>query len=328
MKAAKDKTCDGFGNLTGMTPTGSGSAPALSVSVNPATNQFLPSNVFNVGHDGNGNVTQFGPSGSLTNLTYDVSNRLATLNSSNNAYAYSSTNQRVYFHNSAGTASLYIYGQGGKKLATYTVGIANNQVSFTLQSQNVYFAGKLISAEGNAVAVDRLGSVRWNAASGSHTYYPYGAEYNPTPGNTEKYATYTRDNLTGLDYAMNRYFYSAWGRFMSPDGYMASAHLGNPHSWNRYTYTTSDPINRRDASGKDDDDDDDGGDDGVVDSYCDENGNCTFYSFPFGAIRRCHFREASQRVEGQGEPCARASCVPASPCDHTLRNARRLGHAF
>jgi len=176
------------------------------------------------------------------------------LNSSNNAYAYSSTNQRVYFHNSAGTASLYIYGQGGKKLATYTVGIANNQVSFTLQSQNVYFAGKLISAEGNAVAVDRLGSVRWNAASGSHTYYPYGAEYNATPNNTEKYATYTRDNLTGLDYAMNRYFYSAWGRFMSPDPYSGSAHLGNPQSWNRYTYTTNDPVNRRDPQGLNDDD--------------------------------------------------------------------------
>jgi YD repeat-containing protein len=78
---------DGFGNLTAMSGNGS---PPLSVSVNPATNQFLPSNVFNVAYDGNGNVTQFGPSGSLTNLTYDVSNRLATVNSSNNAYAYSS----------------------------------------------------------------------------------------------------------------------------------------------------------------------------------------------------------------------------------------------
>jgi hypothetical protein len=72
MKAAKDKTYDGFGNLAGMTPTGSGSAPALSVSVNPATNQISPTNIL---YDPNGNVTQFGPSGSLTNLTYDVSNR-------------------------------------------------------------------------------------------------------------------------------------------------------------------------------------------------------------------------------------------------------------
>jgi hypothetical protein len=171
--------------------TGNGSPP-LSVSVNPATNQFLPSNVFNVGYDGNGNVTQFGPSGSLTNLVYDVSNRLATVNS-NNAYAYTSTNQRVYFRNSAGTETLYIYGQSGKKVATYTVAMASGQVAFTLQSQNVYFGGKLISAEGNAVAADGPGSVRWNAGA-SHTYYPFGAEYNPTP-NTRRSTPPTRATI-------------------------------------------------------------------------------------------------------------------------------------
>ena len=57
---------------------------------------------------------------------------------------------------------------------------------------------------------------------------------------------------------MNRYFYSAWGRFMSPDGYMGSAHLGNPQSWNRYTYATNDPANRRDPKGQEDGYGDDG----------------------------------------------------------------------
>jgi hypothetical protein len=41
-------TYDGFGNLTAMSGNGS---PPLSVSVNPATNQFLPSNVFNVAYE-------------------------------------------------------------------------------------------------------------------------------------------------------------------------------------------------------------------------------------------------------------------------------------
>ena len=190
---------DGFGNLTGM--AGGGGAPSLSVSVNAATNQISPTNIL---YDGNGNVTQFGPSGSLTTMAYNVANRMATVNSTN-AYAYDPASQRVYFRNSAGAETLYVYGAGGKKLATYTIaGITGSQVNFTMQSQNVYFAGKLISAEGNAVAVDRLGSVRWNAASGGHTYYPYGAEYGATTNDTEKYATYTRDALTGLDYAMNR----------------------------------------------------------------------------------------------------------------------------
>src|SRR6202167_430828 len=161
-------TYDGFGNLTGM--TGSGGAPSLSVSVNAATNQISLTNIL---YDGNGNVTQFGPSGSLTTMAYNVANRMATANSTN-AYAYDPANQRVYFRNSAGAETLYVYGAGGKKLATYTIaGITGTQVNFTMQSQNVYFAGKLISTEGNAVAVDRLGSVRWYAASGGHTHYPH-----------------------------------------------------------------------------------------------------------------------------------------------------------
>src|ERR1700691_809946 len=251
-------TYDGFGNLTGVTGSGGG-APSLSVSVNAATNQISPTNIL---YDGNGNVTQFGPSGSLTTMAYNVANRMATANSTN-AYAYDPANQRVYFRNSAGAETLYVYGAGGKKLATYTIaGITGTQVNFTMQSQNVYFAGKLISAEGNAVAVDRLGSVRWNAASGGHTYYPYGVEYSATTNDTEKYATYTRDTLTGLDYAKNRYYSSTWGRFMAPDPSHASMHLQTPLSWNRYTYTLGDPIGGNDPRGLDSDDD---GDDGCPD---------------------------------------------------------------
>jgi RHS repeat-associated protein len=264
-------TYDGFGNLTGM--TGSGGAPSLSVSVNPATNQITPTNVL---YDGNGNVTQFSPSGSLMTLGYDVVNRMASVNSTN-AYAYSPANQRVYFRSSAtGTETLYVYGTDGKKLATYTIaGITGSQVNFAMQNQNVYFAGKLISAEGNAVAVDRLGTVRWNATSGGHTYYPYGAEYSATLNDTEKYATYTRDTLTGLDYAMNRYYSSPWGRFMTPDRSWSSARPGNPQSWNLYAYAVNDPVNGNDPSGNDTYVIDD---DGTIVGSCDDDGNCTYYA--------------------------------------------------
>jgi RHS repeat-associated protein len=264
-------TYDGFGNLTGM--TGNGGAPSLSVSVSPATNQITPTNVL---YDGNGNVTQFSPMGSLMTLGYDVVNRMAAVNSAS-AYAYSSANQRVYFRNSTGTETLYVYGTDGKKLATYTIaGITGTtQVNFTMQSQNVYFAGKLISAEGSAVAVDRLGSVRWNAATGGHTYYPYGAEYIATLNDTEKYATYTRDTLTALDYAMNRYYSSSWGRFMTPDRSWSSARPGNPQSWNLYAYAVNDPINGNDPSGNDTYVFDD---DGTLVGSCDDDGNCTYYA--------------------------------------------------
>jgi RHS repeat-associated protein len=215
-------------------------------------------------------VTAYGPPPAAA-LGYDVANRLATVNTTN-VYAYDPANQRVYF-NTAGTETLYFYGLGGKKLATYTIAPSGSQVSFTFLSRNIYFAGKLISAEGKAVSVDRLGSVRWNATAGNHTYYPYGAEYSATSNDTEKYASYTRDSLTGLDYAMNRYYSSAWGRFMTPDPSYASMDLRIPQSWNRYMYALGDPIAESDPSGLDEAD---YGDDGGGDLGCPDAEMCFF----------------------------------------------------
>ena len=83
---------------------------------------------------------------------------------------------------------------------------------------------------------------------GYQAQYPYGVEYTLTVNDREKYATYTRDSV-GLDYAMNRYYSSQWGRFLSPDPYGGSAATGNPQSWNRYAYAGSDSVNNSDPSG-------------------------------------------------------------------------------
>jgi len=97
------------------------------------------------------------------------------------------------------------------------------------------------------VQVDRLGSVAYNG--GTRRYYPYGVEYTATGNDTEKYATYTRDSATGLDYAVNRYYSSQWGRFVSPDPSAGSIRADNPQTWNRYMYVMNDPVNRNDVSG-------------------------------------------------------------------------------
>ena len=79
-------------------------------------------------------------------------------------------------------------------------------------------------------------------------YYPYGEE---KPGATaqgrEKFGTYYRDN-TGLDYAMNRYYHSGHGRFVTPDP-AAPGDPANPQSWNLYSYVEGDPINLNDPDG-------------------------------------------------------------------------------
>jgi len=111
------------------------------------------------------------------------------------------------------------------------------------QSENVYFTGILVSA-----GTDRLGSVTHNGA-GDRRYYPYGVGYTTSTDDTEKYATYTRASLTGLDYAVNRYYSSQWGRFLSPDPARGSVFPPDPGTWNRYPYVKNDPVNESDPSG-------------------------------------------------------------------------------
>src|SRR5450755_1641366 len=233
-------TYDGFGNLTTMAPY-----PTLNMGVNWQTNQLTNG----TGYDSYGNVTSLPPP-STTTMSYDVGNRMVNVNGAQ-VYAYDQGNQRVYYRNTSGVETIYLYGAGGQKLAAYQTTVASQAITLTFQSGNVYFAGKLVGAENNAVAVDGLGSVRWSAAGGGHTYYPYGVEYSTSSGDTEKYATYTRDSLTGFDYAMHRYYFSQWGRFISPDPSWGSARPGLPQSWNRYWYANGDPVNNSDPSGLD-----------------------------------------------------------------------------
>jgi RHS repeat-associated protein len=69
------------------------------------------------------------------------------------------------------------------------------------------------------------------------------------PNDQVKFATYTRDAATGLDYADQRYYSSSFGRFTTPDPFKPSADPQNPTSWNRFTYVLGDPANKNDPQG-------------------------------------------------------------------------------
>ena len=166
-------------------------------------------------------------------------------------YGNDASNLRVYYRSTSNAETIYLYGADGKKLGIYAVAsVTNTAIQFTQQGGKVYFAGRLLG-----VSVDRLGSVRYGGASGVgyQAQYPYGVEYTTTVNDREKYATYTRDSLTGLDYVVNRYYWSLWGRFLSPDPYVGNSggpgDPADPQSWNRYSYTRNDPVNRLDPSG-------------------------------------------------------------------------------
>jgi RHS repeat-associated protein len=91
--------------------------------------------------------------------------------------------------------------------------------------------------------VDRVGS---RPLGGQ--YKPCGVELGSTNNDAEKFATYYRDQKTGFDYAINRYYWSGLGRFLTPDP-AEPAEPENPQSWNFYTYVLNDPTNFNDPEG-------------------------------------------------------------------------------
>ena len=226
---------DGFGNL--VSKTGSNSPP-LSISVGATTNQIQ--GVSGLSYDNNGNELYGG-------VAYDAENRVLT--APGVQYAYDSQNKRVWkgtFSGSTLTAQeTYFYGVDGRKLGTYSLTLNGSQLTATTTQTAVLFGGKRVAVNGVAFVPDRLGS------NTQGKYFPYGEDRGtPIANDQVKYATYTRDSATGLDYGDQRYYSNQFGRFMSPDPYKASGGPSDPQSWNRYAYTRGDPITYSDPTGQ------------------------------------------------------------------------------
>jgi RHS repeat-associated protein len=121
------------------------------------------------------------------------------------------------------------------------------------------------------VTVDDLGTTRLITDSGGnvlerHDFEPFGWElagteagwrtpalgYGVTPTSVRQQFTGQERDDTGLDFFQARYFTSAQGRFASVDPANAGASLGDPQSWNGYTYVSDSPLRFTDPTGLDD----------------------------------------------------------------------------
>jgi RHS repeat-associated protein len=229
---------DGFSNLTAKVLNGT----ATTIPVNAATNQLTAAS-----YDLNGNMLtgQAPSSGVGVTYTYDASNRITSAALSSGGaeyYAYSTDNKRVYRLTAGGTEQWTLYGVYGEKVGVFQS--SSSTGPYPVQS-NVSFAGRTILDSNFPVFQDRLGTNRANGAR----FYPYGEEITNTSNDREKFATYTRDSHTGLDYADQRFYASTYGRFLTADPARNSAGPSDPGSWNRYAYTRGDPVNRFDPGG-------------------------------------------------------------------------------
>jgi RHS repeat-associated protein len=108
------------------------------------------------------------------------------------------------------------------------------------------------------IALDQTGSL---ANVRRNDYLPFGEEltggvagrtaargYSPTNIN-QKFTGHERDASTGYDHTLWRKLDSVQGRWTSPDPYGGSMEIGNPQSFNRYSYVNNDPVNASDPLG-------------------------------------------------------------------------------
>ena len=228
---------DQFGNLLLKTPT-KGTAPAWAASYDPATNRQ-----YGVSYDANGNPS--------AGYAWNVENRLVTQTSPDGAWrwwAYDPWGKRVArLRSKDGELDTWVftmYGVTGQRMAEMQCQFSDSGHPYTPVCQLGmtwrYFGGRLMFANGD-VAEDRLGSVG--------TYWPYGEERTQGQGEGAAFGTYWRD-WPGQDYADQRYYNSASGRFMTPDPLGVRAAVPSaPETWNRYTYAAGDPVNFGDATG-------------------------------------------------------------------------------
>ncbi len=181
-------------------------------------------------------------------MGYDVANRMVTSNHAGvgtQSYGYNHANQRVFVRN-GNTVTYYLYGLGGERLLEFEESCTGGACSGYVETQRwIYFAGRKMFSKTGAT----LKAVTPNRLASEAKHFPYGETDGAPPSDTKDYfATYRRDG-TGLDYAWNRYYSPTMGRFTTADPYGGSVSVGNPGSWNRYSYVGGDPVNKLDPAG-------------------------------------------------------------------------------
>jgi RHS repeat-associated protein len=184
--------------------------------------------VYDNGGAGTGNVTSDGGH----SYQYDGENRLVKVDSGTTAInTYDAANRRV--KKVAGGATTWYVWEGGEVIAEYgavPVGASNIR----------YYHPDRLSTR---MITDSMGAV-----VGTQDHLPFGEDAGVVGENEKhRFTNYERDAESGTDYAVNRQYSTSTGRFLRPDP--VAGGIGNPQSFNRYSYTLNDPTNLTDPEG-------------------------------------------------------------------------------
>jgi RHS repeat-associated protein len=221
-----------------------------SLSYNPVTNRVTSANF---AYDAAGNQTQSNENGQVNSYKYDAAGRLAEVSSNGltHTYAYGASNQRLQMVEAGAQGSTTLYAwAGGQVIAEYN-GVSSG-MAWT--KSYVYLGGRLLATDSTSGIQyhhpDRLGTRLVTNTSGGivseNIGLPFGTtitgESNNLAGSASKkrFTSYDRSDNTRLDYAVNRHYSAAQGRFTQVDPIgMDSVSLEDPQSLNLYAYCGS-----------------------------------------------------------------------------------------
>ena len=227
-------------------------------------------------YDAEGNTVRAQrPDGTWQRIQYDTAGRLVAITDDSGAtlesVMYGAGRQRLAKLNGDPDTSFYantFYAWSGDQvIAEYTETAAARQ-TLTWTKNYVYLGGRLLATTTPGATPsnlrkrnvhyhhgDRVGPRLVTDTDGhsvSHEPYSFGTEAlnTATGDDTRRFTSYDRSQATSLDYAVNRYYDPAAGRFtqVDPLGIHAGT-LTNPQSLNLYAYVTNDPLNAVDPSG-------------------------------------------------------------------------------
>jgi RHS repeat-associated protein len=207
-----------------------------------------------------------------TGYNYDTAGNMTADPATSAAYQYDAENRLISSASALGTGT-YVYDANGKRVRRTANGtvtdyfydaagnVAAERVGSTWTKGYVY-AGSLLAQYDNTlnppttffVHKDHLGSTRLltrvdRSLQSNLDYLPFGELLGGDSTTTHKFTGKERDLESGLDNFGARYDSSSLGRFMTPDPSPMGVAVGDPQSWNLYSYVRNRPLGSVDPNG-------------------------------------------------------------------------------
>ncbi|MBB5061442.1 RHS repeat-associated protein [Granulicella aggregans] len=240
---------DSFGNMLSQTVTqGAGYAFEKAIASN--------NRVANSCYDGAGNQLQDFGCYSPSQYNYDAENRLSWSGWGATLYTYDAEGRRVAKQSGGQVTNVYVYDDKGQNIAelTGTAGVIRREIyagARHLATYNDAAGGATVYALSDWIGTERARSDSTGNLCQTTTSQPFGdgQRINGTCFPSNAFFTgKERDAESGLDYFGARYYSSNVGRFSSPDD-GSDQDLGDPQSWNLYSYVRNSPLMNNDPDG-------------------------------------------------------------------------------